>query len=355
MNDSNFVEMIASIAQAFGPSGNERNVREVIEPMLSGCVDEVRVDALGNLIAVKKGAGKKIMLAAHMDEIGVLVTFIDEKGFLRFGNVGGVSPFISVGMRVIFENGTVGTVWYEEKMDSMKELKLDRMFIDIGAVSREEAETMVCVGDMAVFCGEAVETNGRIISKALDDRAGCAALVALARMMPETENEIYYVFTVQEEVGLRGARTAAWGIMPDMALAVDVTDVGDMPESHHMAVSIGKGPTIKIKDSSIVCHPDVVSRLRSCAEKAEIPFQYEVLTAGGTDAGSIHLTAGGIPTGAVSIPTRFLHSPSEMISVEDLKGVVNLLAAFIQAGEESQEEDLSSGQDGEDTNDAGEN
>ncbi len=333
MNDQNFVEMIASLAQAFGPSGNEQNVREVIEPMLSGFVDEIRVDPLGNMIAVKKGTGKKIMLAAHMDEIGILVTFIDEKGFLRFGNVGGVSPFVSVGTRVIFENGTIGTVWYEEKMDGMKDLKLDRMFIDIGAASREEAETMVQVGDMAVFCGDAVETNGRIISKALDDRCGCAALVALARMMPETDNEVYFVFTVQEEVGLRGSRTAAWGIMPDVALAVDVTDVGDMPESHHMAVSIGKGPAIKIKDSSIICHPDVVDRLRSCAEKAEIPFQYEVLTAGGTDAGSIHLTAGGIPTGAVSIPTRFLHSPSEMISVEDLKSVVDLLAAFVQSGD----------------------
>lgn len=330
MNNENLIEMIGSIAQAFGPSGNEQNVREAIEPMLSGYVDEIRVDALGNLIAVKKGVGQKIMLAAHMDEIGILVTYIDEKGFLRFGTVGGVSPHSALGTRVVFESGITGTVWYEEKMESMKDLKVDRMFIDIGAGSRGEAEKMVRVGDMAVFCGDTVETNGRLISKAMDDRAGCAVLVALARTLTETENEIYYVFTVQEEVGLRGARTAAWGIMPDMALAVDVTDTGDMPESRHMAVSIGDGPTIKIKDSSIICHPDVVERLRNCAEAAEIPVQYEVLAAGGTDAGSIHLTAGGIPTGAVSIPTRFIHSPSEMISLGDVKGAIALLAAFIR-------------------------
>ena len=330
MNDENLIEMIGSIAQAFGPSGNEQNVREAIEPMLSGYVDEIRVDALGNLIAVKKGAGLKIMLAAHMDEIGVLITYIDEKGFLRFGTVGGVSPHFALGARVVFESGTTGTVWYEEKMDTMKDLKADRMFIDIGAGSREEAEARVHVGDMAVFCGDTVETNGKLISKAMDDRVGCAVLVALARTQPETGNEINYVFTVQEEVGLRGARTAAWGIMPDMALAVDVTSVGDLPESHHMAVSLGKGPTIKIKDNSIICHPDVVERLRVRAEEAGIPVQYEVLTAGGTDAGSIHLTAGGIPTGAVSIPTRFVHSPSEMIALSDVKSAVDLLAAFIR-------------------------
>lgn len=330
MNDQNLVEMIASIAQAFGPSGNEQNVREVIEPLLSGFVDEIRVDPLGNLIAVKKGTGKKIMLAAHMDEIGIMVTYIDDKGYLRFGAVGGVRPHYALGARVIFENGTVGTVWYEEKLESMKDLSFDRMFIDIGATSREEAETMVKVGDMGVFCGEAVENNGRLISKALDDRAGCAVLVALARTLPETTNEIYFVFTVQEEVGIRGAKTAAWGIQPDMALAVDVTGTGDLPESRHMAVAVGKGPTIKIKDSSVICHPDVVERLRACAERAEIPVQFEVLVAGGTDAGSIHLTAGGIPTGAVSLPTHFIHSPSEMISIADLKGAVDLIGEFVK-------------------------
>jgi endoglucanase len=331
MENENFVEVVASIAQAFGPSGHEKNVREILEPLVAGYVDEVRVDALGNLIAIKKGTGRKIMLSAHMDEIGVLVTYIDEKGYLRFGNVGGVSPHIALGTRVIFENGTVGTVWYEEKLEGMKDLKLDRMFIDIGATSRGEAEKLVRVGDMAVFCGDTVETNGRIISKAMDNRSSCAVLVALARSLPETENEIYYVFSAQEEVGLRGARTAAWGLQPDVALAVDVTATGDMPESRHMAVAIGKGPAIKIKDNSVICHPDVVEQLRTCAAEKDIAVQYEVLTFGGTDAGAIHLTGAGIPTGAVSIPTHFIHSPSEMVSVSDMLDTVDLLAAFVQA------------------------
>lgn len=330
MKDENLIEIIGSIAQAFGPSGNEKNVREVIEPMLSGYVDEVRVDPLGNLIAVKKGSGKKIMLAAHMDEIGIIVTYIDDKGFLRFGCVGGVSQFFALGTRVIFENGTIGTVWYEENISTIKDLKIDNMFIDIGAKSKEDAGTMVKVGDMAVFCGETVENNGNLISKALDDRAGCAVLVALARSMPETQNEVYFVFTTQEEVGPRGARTAAWGIMPDSAVVIDVTDTGDLPESKHMAVKLGSGPAIKIKDRSVICHLDIVNGLKACAEQEGIEVQLEVLTAGGTDAGAIHLVAGGIPTGGVSIPTRFVHSPSEMISIADLKACVALLAAYVR-------------------------
>ena len=153
----------------------------------------------------------------------------------------------------------------------------------------------------------------------------------LARSMPETENEIYYVFSAQEEVGLRGARTAAWGLQPEVALAVDVTATGDMPESRHMAVAIGKGPAIKIKDNSVICHPDVVAQLRTLAEENDIAVQYEVLTFGGTDAGAIHLTGAGIPTGAVSIPTHFIHSPSEMVSVTDMLDTVDLLAAFVRA------------------------
>ncbi len=337
MNNANLIEMIANIAQAFGPSGNEENVREVIEPMIRSYVDETKVDVLGNLIAIKKartGAEnpKKIMLSAHMDEIGVLLTYIDEKGFLRFGVIGGVSPFYALGTRVIFENGTIGTVWYEEKIESMKDLKMDKMFIDIGAKSREEAEELVQVGDMAVFCGDTVEANGNIISKALDDRVSCAILVALARLLPEegVDNEIYFVFSVQEEVGMRGAKTAAYAIMPDLALAIDVTATGDLPESRHMAVSVGNGPAIKIKDNSVICHPEIVERLRTCAEEKNIPVQYEVLTFGGTDAGSIHLTAGGIVTGAVSVPSRYIHSPSEMVSVHDVNLIIDLLDACVR-------------------------
>jgi len=323
-------DTIKKLVNAFGPSGCEQRVAEVITHMIKNRVDEIYTDAMGNLIAVKRGTGRKIMLAAHMDEIGLIVSHIDEKGFLRFGTVGGVSPLLALGKRVVFGNGTTGVVWYEESLENMKDAKPDKMYIDIGARSREQAGEMVEIGDMAVFAGEPVEQNGRVISKALDDRVGCAVLAELAMKHPETDNEIYYVFTAQEEVGLRGARTAAFGIMPDLALAIDVTRTGDTPSCPHRPVVLGEGPAVKVKDSSVIAHPRIRERLVDCAKENGIPFQLEVLERGGTDAGSIHITAGGIPTGAVSIPARFIHSPAEMIDLKDAENAVKLLEAFVK-------------------------
>jgi len=324
-------DLIKTLTQTYGPSGNEKKVAQTIRGLLEGKVDEIRTDAMGNLICVKKGSGKKIMLAAHMDEIGIIVSYIDDKGFIRFGNVGGIPPLIILGQRVVFENGTVGVIWYEESIDNMKNAKLDKMFIDIGAKSREEAEKLVKVGDMGVFVGDTIEQNGRIISKALDDRIGCAVLVQLALSEPETDNEIYYVFTTQEEVGLRGAKTAAFGIVPDMALAIDVCDMGDIPGCKPMAVKLGEGPTIKIKDRSVIAHPEVKDALIMAATENKIPYQMEVMLEGGTDAGSIHITAGGIPSGGVSIPTRFIHDAAEMVDMKDVENAIKLLAEFVKA------------------------
>ena len=166
-------EIINKLTRTFGPSGNEGNVAVLISEMLKGKVDEIKTDALGNLICIKKGSGKKIMLTAHMDEIGVIVSYIDDKGFLRFGGVGGINPFVILGQRVVFENGTVGVIWYEENIDNIKNIKLEKMYIDIGAKSVKEAEELVNVGDMAVFEAGTVLQNGRIISKAMDNRIGC--------------------------------------------------------------------------------------------------------------------------------------------------------------------------------------
>ncbi len=322
-------EMIKTLTQTFGPSGYEKRVAETIKALMKDKVDEIRTDALGNLICVKKGQGKKIMLAAHMDEIGIIVTYIDDKGFLRFGNIGGLPPMIILGQRVTFENGIVGVVWYEENIDNMKNAKLEKMYIDIGAGSREEAEKLVKVGDLAVFVGETIEQHGKVISKALDDRIGCAVLIQLALSHPQTDNEIYYVFTAQEEVGLRGARTAAFGIVPDMALAIDVCDTGDTPSCKPMAVRLGEGPTVKIKDRSVIAHPMVKDRLIQAAQNKNIPYQMEVMMDGGTDAGSIHITAGGIPSGGVSIPTRFIHDTAEMVDMKDVENAVKLLSGFV--------------------------
>lgn len=331
-------DLLAKITNVFGVSGNEEEIREVIKEEIKDYVDEISVDPLGNLIAIKKGKGrklvkgkgKKIMIAAHMDEIGIMATFIDENGFIRFTNLGGVSPFTSIGQRVRFKNGTIGVISFEEKLEDIKKLKLQKMFIDIGSKSREETEKLVKIGDTACFLGETKKQGDYVISKALDDRSGCAVAIEALKNLPDTENEIYFVFTVQEEMGLRGARTAAYQIMPDFAIALDVTGTGDKPECHLMEVKLGAGPAIKIKDNSVICHPEVKRLLEDAAKKQNIPYQYEILERGGTDAGSIHLTGGGIPSGVLSIPSRYIHSPAEMISMNDLENAVKIIIEAIK-------------------------
>lgn len=316
--------LLKRLTECTSPSGREKIVCELIKKEVEGFCDEVYTDALGNLIAHKKGEGKRIMLAAHMDEIGVAVTFIDENGFLRFSNIGGVYTKRIPGRRVIFENGTVGVIESEE---DNKELKLSKMFIDIGASSKEEAEKLVGIGDMAVFDGGYIQNGDIVISKALDNRAGCYALIeALKRV--ENKNDIYFTFTSQEEVGLRGAKAAAYSIEPDYALAVDVTDTGDVPECPKMAVKMGKGAAVKVMDRSILCDSDVRSTLIELSKRNNIPYQLEVMTDGGTDAGAIHVSRSGVKTGGISIPTRYIHSPSEMVSMTDVNACIDLICAF---------------------------
>jgi endoglucanase len=225
----------------------------------------------------------------------------------------------------------VGAVYYEDKLEDMKDLRFSKMYIDIGASNREEAEKLVKIGYTACFSGEAVKQGDMVISKALDDRSGCAVVVKAIKDLPQTDNEIYFVFTVQEELGLRGAGTAAYSIKPDMAIAVDVTLTGDTPESHPMEVKCGGGPAIKIKDRSVICHPKVRKLLEESAEKIGIPYQLEILESGGSDPGSIHITAGGIPSGAISIPCRYVHSPVETASLKDIENSARLLVEAIKA------------------------
>lgn len=320
------MELLKKLTECNSVSGAEKEIRELIKSEVEDYADEIKEDALGNLIVRKKGNGKKIMLAAHMDEIGVMVTFVDDKGFLRFAPVGGLYVKDLSGRRVIFKNGTVGVVGLEE---TAGERTIKKMFIDIGAKDKEDALKYVNIGDTACFCGEFYERDGKVISKALDNRAGCYVLIEALKNCPKTENDLYFVFTTQEEVGLRGAKTSAFGIMPDFALAVDVTDTGDLPESEVMEVSLGKGAAVKVMDSSVMCSCEVRSVLIELAKKNNIPYQIEVLTFGGTDAGVIHLTGAGVKTGGISIPTRFIHSPSEMVDMNDLKACVELTKAFI--------------------------
>lgn len=319
------------LTETFGPSGHEHRIREVIQAEIKSVADEVRVDALGNLIARKKGSGaaqrKKIMLAAHMDEIGVMVTQVDEKGFARFASIGGVFPINLNGSRCVFENGTVGIFGRETKNASWSEVKLDKMFIDVGATSASDAS--VGVGDAASFWRDFTDLGGRMVAKGMDDRIGCVVLIETMRQLKKSPHDVYFVFTVQEEVGPRGAVTSAYGIQPDVAIAVDVTATGDTPESTTMAVELGKGPAIKVKDSGMLAHVGVKNLLIETARDARIPYQLEVLVGGTTDGMVIQTSREGVPTGVVSIPSRYLHTPSEMVDFNDVQNSIKLLASFL--------------------------
>ncbi len=318
------MEILKEFSEAFGVSGREDDIRDVITKYVMPYADEVSADALGNLIVHKKGTGKKIMFAAHMDEIGIVVTFIDDNGFLRFSQVGGLNRKDILYSRVRFENGISGVVGTEK---DNKDRLISKMFIDIGAKSKEEAEKLISVGDMAMFEGMFAASGERVISKALDNRAGCYILAQTLKKI-KSENDLYFVFTVQEEVGLRGAKTAAFGVLPEYAVAVDVTDTGDTPNCEEMAVKMGGGAAVKVMDKSVICSSVVRTMLIECAKKKNISYQLEVMTDGGTDAGAISLSAGGVMTGGVSVPTRYVHSPSEMADMSDIRACIDLLVEF---------------------------
>ena len=236
--------------------------------------------------------------------------------------------FYYAGPARCFANGTVGTIGME-KLDDIKKLTLDKLYLDIGAKDREEAAKLVKIGDIAVSQRQLVFAGDRAIGKAMDNRAGCAVLIQAMRELGDTNNEVYAVFTTQEELGLRGARTSSYRVNPDLGLAVDVTLVGDTPEAPPMSVELGKGAAIKVKDNSVICHPKVKEMLTKIAEEHQIPYQFEVLTAGGTDAGAIHLTREGIPSGVISIPCRYVHTPGEMVDMDDMESAVKLLKTFL--------------------------
>nr|WP_297179192.1 M20/M25/M40 family metallo-hydrolase [uncultured Agathobaculum sp.] len=327
---SKVFELWDEVGGAFGPSGREDAVRETIAGIAGAYIDDITTDALGNLICRKKGSGKKVLFAAHMDSIGVVATYIDDKGFIRFSQVGGLFKGDLINIVVRFANGTRGVISYEEKTP-FKELTMDNLFIDIGAKDRADAESMVQVGDFAVFDAPRFEQNGVLCGPYLDNRIGCVTLLLAMEQLAgaETENNLYFVFTAQEEVGLRGAGTAAFAIEPDVAIAVDVTDTGDLPERKTpMAVDMGKGPAIKVMDRSVICTPAVCAALEQAAKDCGVATQREILQFGGTDTAALQKARAGVQAGAVSIPTRYIHSPSEMCAARDVEDAAKLLARF---------------------------
>ena len=323
------MRLLELLTQANGVSGNEEAVCEIIKNEIKDYVDEIKIDVLGNLIAHKCGNGKKLMIAAHTDEIGIIVTYVEDNGFIRFAPVGGVGAYKAINTRVVFENGTVGVVSYEGKIDIKKELDFSKMYIDICAQNYDEAVGHVNVGDVAAFEGRFLSNSRSVTSKALDNRVGVYALIKAIKSCQHPDFDTYYVFTSQEEIGLRGAKTAAFDINPDYSLAVDITATGDTPNCDTSSVKLGGGACIKIMDKSIITHPKMRRALEKCSSENNIDVQNEVLTFGGTDAGSIHTTGDGVITGGVSIPIRYIHSTCETAYIKDIEDASALLSAFI--------------------------
>ena len=316
------------------PSGFESPCAQAIAELAGPYCDEVKIDTLGNVICHKKGPGKRLMMAAHMDVIGLIITHIDKKGFLRFGALGGFVPYRLIGARMKLENGMGGSVWCDEKAMEEKKLEdisLNDLYLDIGAESEESARKLVQVGDVAVYEGDPQQLGQMLLAPYCDDLIACAALLSAMSQVEKSENDLYFVFTVQEEVGLRGAATAAYAIDPDFGVCMDVTRTGDNPsEKAKMVVKLGAGPTIKIKDVSLLCNPQVIAHLREAAKEGDVPYQDEVLTAGGTDSAAIQKTRGGVLSGCISIPCRYIHSQNEMVSLKDVEQSARLMALCAQ-------------------------
>lgn len=325
-------ELLERILRPVGPSGMEGKVVEAIQAELKGHVDSMEVDAMGNLIVIRQGTEpqpKKIMLSAHMDHIGFVVTGHEKEGFLRVTNVGGIVLDHSIVRHITFHNGVEGVVACEPVKGGSREMK--HLFVDIGASSQEEARDMVPLGEMGVYANDCFRLGAhRVASPAMDDRSACALLVQVMKELKSPRHTVMAVFTVQEEVGLRGAQTASFALAPDIGIALDVTAWGDTPEVKEPAVALGEGICVKIMDRASISHPGLRDELLSCGERAGVKTQREVLPFGGTDAGAMQRSRGGIPVCTLSIPCRYVHSACETIDLRDMEAGVKLLLTYLQ-------------------------
>lgn len=325
-------DLVKTLVEAHGPSGFEDQVRDLIRKEIRGLADSIRVSPLGSLIAVKKGAGgknaRRVLLAAHMDEIGLMVTHVDANGFARVTNVGTVFVKYALGATVRFAGGVAGVVNADRQEDASKLPKIEHLYIDTGA--RDPASSRIKVGDAASFVRPFVDLGDRMVAKSMDNRIGCAILIETLRRLKRTPHEVQFVFAVQEETTHAGARTAAYELNPDLAIVVDVTPTGDTPKAPASAVGLGQGPAIKVQDSGMVAHAGVKSLMIRRAEESGMSYQLDILRGGTTDAAAIQLAREGVPSGALSIPCRHVHSQSEMVDTTDVLQSVNLLLAILR-------------------------
>lgn len=334
------VKLLSEICKTPGAPGFEQKVRELVIKEVTPLVDEVKVDNMGNVMAIKKGTSsdKKVMLGAHMDEIGFIVTHIDDNGFVRFHTLGGFDPKTLTAQRVIIHGkkdlvGVMGSkpIHVMTPAEKSKAPKTTDYFIDMG-MKKEEVEKYITVGDPITRDRELIEMGDCVNCKSIDNRVSVYILIEVLKNLKEVPYDVYAVFTVQEEVGIRGANVSALNIKPDFGFGIDTTIAFDVPgaAAHEKVTKLGEGTAIKIMDSSTICDYRMVKFMKQTADNHNIKWQHEILTAGGTDtAGIQRMTPGGSIAGAVSIPTRHIHQVIEMAHKEDIKHSIDLLVACL--------------------------
>ncbi|UEC41764.1 MAG: Tetrahedral aminopeptidase [Methanothrix sp.] len=341
---SEIERLLERLSNAHGVSGREGSIQDLIREEIAPYVDDMRTDSLGNLVATRKGERPSVMIAAHVDEIGLMAKYVDEKGFLRFVTIGGWFDQTLLNQRVVVHAdsgpiyGVIGSKppHVMKPDDRKKPIEINDMFVDVGCADQDEAKALGIKAGTPISIDRtfAKLAGDRVTGKAFDNRAGVVVMIeALKRT--RSKSTIYAVGTVQEEVGLKGARTSAFGLSPDVALATDVTIPGDHPgiDKKDSSLEIGKGPVIIIADASgrgIITTEKVVSWLAETAEEFEIPVQMEVSGGGTTDATAIQLTREGIHTGVISVATRYIHSPVEVLSIKDVDASAELIARALE-------------------------
>ncbi len=326
------IDLIRKLVESYGPSGHEDQIRDIILKEIKGLADNVSVDALGSVIAWKRSGVKdapRIMLSAHMDEIGMMVSHVDKDGFLRFTALGGLNANTLHGNRVRFADGTVGAIGVDAEVGWGEAPKIEQLFIDVQNGGKKHG---IRVGDAAGLYREMTVNGTRLTSKTMDDRIGCAVQIEVMRAVKGNKlpNDVAFVFSVQEEVGLRGAKAAAHATDPQLGIAIDVTRTGDTSNGLKMDVALGKGPAVKIKDAGMLASPEVVEHLEKAAKAARVPYQREVLLAGSTDAAAMQLVRAGVRAGCLSIPCRYIHTTSETVDLKDVENAVRLLAKALE-------------------------
>lgn len=314
-------KLLQKLVPPVSVSGREEEISRVIET-LAKPYGQISRDHLGNLVVHKPGNGRRILLAAHMDTIGLIVTHVDEKGFVRFAAIGGLRLVPMIGQRVKFESGVVGIVCFDRGTEP-GDLTVDKLYVDTAGAKVE-------IGETAAFCAEPLFAGRKVISPYLDNRLGCAVCLKALELLKHTDNDIFCVFTVQEEVGCRGAKPVAYTITPDLAIAVDICGLADFPgDDKPNSLTVEGGPVIKIMDAGVICHPTVVSMLEEAGKRLNIATQRYVTRSGGTDAGAIFNTRGGVPSGVLSIPIRYTHNPNELADLDVAENCAKLLAEAI--------------------------